>query len=227
MAGNSSEPASCIWYSRCTPVVVSSVTPLRPEAIAVQRRGSSASDRCRTRSTTSNSSDSAVDGSGTSPAFSNSTPLCTSNVASPPSSKIMFGPSPPGHTSTCSVHHQYSSSVSPFHAYTGTPAGASTVPVGPTAIAAAAWSWVEKMLQLAHRTCAPRATSVSIRTAVCTVMCSEPVIRAPVSGLLSPYCARIAMRPGISFSAREISLRPKAASPRSATLKSNVIEASP
>ncbi len=187
MAGKSSEPASCIWYRRCTPVVVSSVTPLRPEAIAVQRRGSSTSERCSSRRMTPNSSESAVDGSGTSPAFSNSTPLCTSNVASPPSSKIMFGPSPSGHTRTCSVHHQYSSRVSPFHAYTGTPAGASTVPVGPTAIAAAAWSCVEKMLQLAQRTCAPRATSVSIRTAVCTVMCNDPVMRAPVSGLLSPY----------------------------------------
>ena len=40
------------------------------------------------------------------------------------------------------------------------------------------------MLQLAHRTWAPSATSVSMRTAVCTVMCSEPVMRAPVSGLL-------------------------------------------
>ena len=49
-------------------------------------------------------------------------------------------------------------------------------------MAAAAWSWVEKMLQLAQRTWAPRATSVSISTAVCTVMCSEPVIRAPASG---------------------------------------------
>jgi len=34
------------------------------------------------------------------------------------------------------------------------------------AIAAAAWSWVEKMLQLLHVTSAPRAVSVSIRTAV-------------------------------------------------------------
>ncbi len=47
----------------------------------------------------------------------------------------------------CSVHHQYSSSVSPFQANTGTPDGACGVPSGPTTIAAAAWSWVEKMLQ--------------------------------------------------------------------------------
>ena len=84
------------------------------------------------------------------------------------------------------MHHQYSSSVSPFQAKTGTPAGASTVPFGPTATAAAAWSWVEKMLQEAQRTSAPSATSVSIRTAVWMVMCSEPAIRAPASGLESP-----------------------------------------
>ena len=53
---------------------------------------------------------------GTAPAFSNSAPLWTSRVASPPSSRIMFGPSPSGQTSTCSVHHQYSGSVSPFQA---------------------------------------------------------------------------------------------------------------
>ena len=56
--------------------------------------------------------------------------------------------------------------------------------------------------------------------AVCTVMCSEPVIRAPVSGLLSPNSARSAIRPGISCSARRISWRPASARDRSATLKS-------
>ena len=71
----------------------------------------------------------------------------------------------------------------------GCPCGLSGVPSGPTATAAAAWSWVEKMLQDAHRTCAPSATSVSISTAVWTVMCSEPVIRAPASGWLSAYSA--------------------------------------
>ena len=71
------------------------------------------------------------------------------------------------------MHHQYSSSVSPFQANTGMPA---------SAIAAAAWSWVEKMLQDAQRTSAPSATSVSISTAVWTVMWSEPMILAPLSG---------------------------------------------
>ena len=83
------------------------------------------------------------------------------------------------------VHHQYSSSVSPFQANTEVPAGASAVPSGPTTTAAAASSWVEKMLQETQRTSAPSATSVSISTAVCTVMCSEPATRAPRSGWAS------------------------------------------
>jgi hypothetical protein len=107
------------------------------------------------------------------------------------------------------VHHQYSSSVSPFQANTGMPAAA---------IAAAAWSCVEKMLHDAQRTSAPSATSVSISTAVWTVMCSEPVMRAPASGWAGPYSARSAIRPGISCSASSISLRPYSARPMSATL---------
>ena len=71
-----------------------------------------------------------------------------------------------------------------------------------TTTAAAASSWVEKMLHDAHRTSAPSAVSVSIRTAVCTVMWSDPAMRAPASGLASPYWVRKAMRPGISCSAR-------------------------
>ena len=116
--------------------------------------------------------------------------------------------------------HQYSSSVSPFQAKTGTPFGSSTVPCGPTTTAAAAWSWVEKMLQDAQRTSAPRLTRVSMSTAVCTVMCSEPEIRAPCSGRASAYSRRSAIRPGISCSASRISLRPNSASARSATAKS-------
>src|SRR3989442_680948 len=63
------------------------------------------------------------------------------SVASPPSSTTSCGPLPPGWQSALYVHHQYSSSVSPFQAKTGTLAAA---------MAAAAWSCVEKMLQLAH-----------------------------------------------------------------------------
>src|SRR4029450_11862564 len=78
------------------------------------------------------------------------------------------------------------------------------------------------MLQLAHRTSAPSAASVSMRTAVCTVMCKEPVIRAPRSGWLSENSRRGAIRPGISCSASSISLRPNSARDRSATLKSGL-----
>src|SRR6516162_9068001 len=45
-------------------------------------------------------------------------------------------------------------------------------------------------------------------------------MRAPRSGCVGANSSRIAMRPGISVSAIAISLRPKSASDRSATLKS-------
>src|SRR6476646_6555316 len=125
-----------------------------PLAMLVHRVASSSSERDSSPRMTANSSLSVDDGSGTAPAFSNSTPLCTSRVASPPSSRIMLGP-PLGHRSIWSVHHQYSSSVSPFQANTGTPLGSLGVPSGPTTTAAAAWSWVEKMLHDAQRTSAP------------------------------------------------------------------------
>src|SRR6187401_1278121 len=76
------------------------------------------------------------------------------------------------------------------------------------------------MLQLAQRTSAPSSVNVSIKTAVWIVMCSEPEMRAPASGLDGPYSLRMAIRPGISCSARIISLRPNGASERSATRKS-------
>ena len=75
---------------------------------------------------------------GAVPAFSYSRPLWIRSVASPPSSTMSVGPWPSGQSSACSVHHQYSSSVSPFHANTGTPSGLASVPLGPTATAAAA-----------------------------------------------------------------------------------------
>src|SRR5215831_6290360 len=78
------------------------------------------------------------------------------------------------------------------------------------------------MLQLAQRTCAPSAWSVSIRTAVWIVMCKLPAMRAPLSGWLAAYFLRIAMRPGISCSAMAISLRPQSAKLKSATTYSGV-----
>src|ERR1700704_3221753 len=79
------------------------------------------------------------------------------------------------------------------------------------------------MLQLAQRTSAPSAVSVSISTAVWIVMCSDPVMRAPASGCCAAYSSRVAIRPGISCSASLISLRPKSARERSATLKSAAV----
>src|SRR4051794_35713129 len=189
-------------------------------ATVVQRLLSSASESWRSWKTTRCSTPCAESRSGALPSFSARTPRWTSIVASPPSSRIMFAPDSPGHWRICWAHHQYSSSDSPFQANTGTPCGSSTVPFGPTTTAAAAWSWVEKMLQEAHRTSAPSSTSVSMSTAVWMVMCSDPAIRAPARGLEAPYRSRMAIRPGISFSARVISVRPKSARLRSATLKS-------
>ena len=60
-------------------------------------------------------------------------------------------------------------------------------------------------------TSAPSATSVSISTAVSIVMCRQPATRAPLSGCALPYSARSAIRPGISFSAMRIFLRPSSA----------------
>src|ERR1700728_3294889 len=217
IAGNLSSPALSISYRRRTPVVVSSVTRLISATALVHLPGWSASELRSWSRMTSHSSESPSPADGTAPAASYSAPLCTNRVASPPSSRIMFDDCPSVQVSACTVHHQYSSSLSPFQAKTGMPLGSSGVPSGPTAMAAAAWSWVEKMLQLAQRTCAPSATRVSIRTAVWIVMCSEPVIRAPRSGWDAAYSARVAIRPGISCSASWISFRPKSASLMSAT----------
>ena len=86
------------------------------------------------------------------------------------------------------------------------------------AIAAAAWSCVEKMLHEHQRTSAPNSTSVSMSTAVWMVMCSDPITRTPSSGFCGPYLRRTAISPGISCSAISISLRPHSASDMSATL---------
>ena len=134
---------------------------------------------------------------------------CISTVRSPPSSRIMFGTQPSGPRTVCSMHHQNSSSDSPFQANTGTPASAT---------AAAAWSWVEKMLQDDQRTVAPSAVSVWISTAVWIVMCRQPAMRAPARICRGPNSSRRAMRPGISPSAIEISFAPQPASPISFTL---------
>ena len=101
------------------------------------------------------SSESSSSPGGTTPAFSNCAPRSTSMVASPPSSRIMLAGSP-GQVSICSAAHQYSSRVSPFHAKIGYALGLLRRAVrADDDVAAAAWSWVEKMLQDAQRTSAP------------------------------------------------------------------------
>src|ERR1051325_2703031 len=77
------------------------------------------------------------------------------------------------------------------------------------------------MLHETQRTSAPRAFRVSISTAVWIVMCSEPAMRAPLSGCFGPYSSRVAIRPGISVSASESSLRPNSARPMSFTMYSD------
>src|SRR3954465_11215001 len=119
-----------------------------PEARRVQRDLSLAIDALIQPSMTPHSSGSLSGlNEGTFPAFSNSTPLWTTSVASPPSSTISVGPLPSPHPSAWLGHHQYSSSVSPFPANTGVPFGlASGPPVSgrPTTTAAAGWPCVEK-----------------------------------------------------------------------------------
>ena len=134
IAGNSSSPRSANWYRRCTPVVVSSVTPLISAAILVKRCESSSSERWSSPSTISNSSESALAGSGTAPARSNSAPLWTSSVASPPSSRIMFGRPWPvlrARTAPAGCTTSTPRASRPSTRNTGTPWGSSGVPAGP------------------------------------------------------------------------------------------------
>merc|ERR1719433_2572793 len=152
MAGNRSSPLAAISFSLRTPVVVSSLTPLIFAAILVYFVGSAGMESFNTCKMHLNSGLSVLAGSGRDLSWaylaSNSLPLCTNKVASPPSSTSWSQPSAPGTVIICSVHHQYSGSVSPFQA--------KTVAVPALAIPAAAWSCVLKMLHDAQRTFAPR-----------------------------------------------------------------------
>merc|ERR1719498_1100857 len=186
MAGNKSSPFAAISFRRNTPVVVSSETPLQILDMRVHLVLSAAMESLMVCKTHLNSGFVVLFGSGRLPSLanfsSNSRPLWISRVASPPSSTSWSQPSQSGTVSICSVHHQYSGSVSPFQA--------NTVDVPALAIAAAAWSWVLKMLQDAQRTLAPRAASVSMRTPVWIVMCREPLMLRPLKGWPGPYSFR-------------------------------------
>merc|ERR1719321_2556992 len=110
MAGNKSSPLAAISLSLCTPVVVSSETPLQFFDIRVHLVASRGIESRMVWSTILNSAFVVLAGSGRDLSLayfsSNSLPLWMSIVASPPSSTIW------------SVHHQYSGSVSPFQANT-------------------------------------------------------------------------------------------------------------
>merc|ERR1719198_1522080 len=216
MAGKSSFPSAAISFNLCTPVVVSSLTPLHFAAMRVYlvlSAGIESLSNCRMHL---NSAFVVLLGSGKLPSLayfsSNSLPLWMSRVASPPSSTSWSQPSAPGTVIICSVHHQYSANVSPFHA--------KTVDVPALAMAAAAWSCVLKMLQEHQRTLAPKHAKVSISTPVWIVMCNDPLMLSPLNGCAGPNSARAAIRPGISCSARVNSLRPNSAKPMSFTFDS-------
>ena len=68
------------------------------------------------------------------------------------------------------------------------------------------------MLHEDHLTSAPKSTRVSIKTAVCIVICKQPNILAPFKGFLPLYSFLNAISPGISVSANEISFLPNSAS---------------
>merc|ERR1711959_793143 len=170
IAGKRSSPLLAISFKRSTPVVVSSLTPLHAAAILVYLVLSCWMESFKVCSTHLNSGLSVLVGSGKLPSLANlpshSLPLWIKSVASPPSL--------PGTVIICSVHHQYSGSVSPFQA--------KTVDVPAFAMAAAAWSWVLKMLQDAHLTVAPSSASVSMRTPVWMVIWSDPHMFSPLNG---------------------------------------------
>merc|ERR1719462_454079 len=219
MAGKSSSPFAAISLSLCTPVVVSSLTPLHFAAMRVYlvlSAGMESRSNCKMHL---NSALSVLFGSGRVPSLANfssySLPLWMSSVASPPSSTSWSQPSAPGTVIICSVHHQYSGNVSPFHA--------KTVEVPALAMAAAAWSCVLKMLHEHQRTFAPSAAKVSISTPVWMVMCKEPLMFKPLKGWAGPYSVRAAIKPGISCSANVSSLRPNSAKPMSFTLESAMV----
>merc|ERR1719436_1300823 len=122
MAGKSNSPLAAISFKRCTPVVVSSLTPLQAFAILVYLVLSAGIESFKSWRMHLNSGLSVLLGSGRLPSLanfsSNSLPLWMSSVASPPSSTSWSQPSLPGTVIICSVHHQYSGSVSPFQAKT-------------------------------------------------------------------------------------------------------------
>src|SRR5690606_38984941 len=145
IAGRCNVPFFIRSYNRCTPVVVSSESPLIPS---------------------------------TSSGYLSKTML----VRSPPSSKIILsGCRDSPKNNVCSMHQLNSSSVIPFHAYTGMPLAA---------MAAAAWSCEENMLHDDQVTSAPISIRVSINTADSMVIFRTQPIRTPIHSLALTYSSR-------------------------------------
>ncbi len=112
MAGISRSPFACIWYRRWTPVVVSSVTPRTDASCFEYQLGFSAMRFLMAAKRTRSSSLCGL--ARTEASFSAFEPRCSSRVASPPSSRIMFVAPPSGHSKMRWVKPQYSSSDSPL-----------------------------------------------------------------------------------------------------------------
>ena len=74
------------------------------------------------------------------------------------------------------------------------------------------------MLHPDHLTSAPSAVKVSIKTAVCMVICIQPKILAPLRGCSFPYLSLNFIKAGISDWAITISFLPQSANSISATL---------
>jgi hypothetical protein len=189
-------------------VVVSSETPRHSLAIVVQRSGSSLWTRLRTFLMTCSSWE--PDGVLTqSLPSSSSQPLWMSSVTSPPSSTTSCGPLPPGNEIALpACRSQYSSSVSPFQAKTGVPVfrdGGGGVVLrredvarGPAHVGA----------ELLQRLDEHRGLDRHVQRA------GDAHAGERLAG---PNFLRTDMRPGISCSATEISLRPQSASEMSLT----------
>ena len=144
--------------------------------------------------------------------------------------------------SCCSRHQLYSSSVSPFqaklptcqrassnqsdcylHWNTGTGNGSGGVILRRKNVAARPCNLGAQVCECLNENSGLDGCCLSVKRLrelleENQLMCKQPAIRAPFNGWSSAYFSRVAMRPGISFSANSISRRPKAAKLMSATL---------
>merc|ERR1712087_480802 len=112
IAGTNNVPFAAISFKRCTPVVVSSLTPFQLSAMAVHFLALILIESLIRVNTHLNSAFVVDSGSGSVPSLANaasySFPLWISKVASPPSSTMRSGPGYSSQVNACSVHHQYS-----------------------------------------------------------------------------------------------------------------------